>query len=741
MKPRTAPFPTREEIIRFVRESPAQVGKREIARAFRLDPEQRVVLKQLLKELEADGSLPPRHRRRYRDPARLPSVAVIEITGTDTDGDTIARPVVWDADTPPPLIYVAPEKRSRGAFAAGDRALAHLDPIGPATYEARVIRRLLAAPPRALGVFTRLGDGEGRIIPVNRRTRDELSVASEDAGDAEPGDLVWAEVRSSRPLGLKRARVVERLGPVAGPKSITLITLHDHEIPARFSDPALAEAEAAGPAPLADREDLRSVPLVTIDGEDARDFDDAVFAEPDADAANPAGWHLIVAIADVGWYVRPGSALDRNAFDRGNSVYFPDQVVPMLPHPLSNGWCSLNPGEDRPCLAVHLWIDAAGRLRHHRFFRGLMRSAARLTYRQVEAAMAGDTDPTTAPLVEPVIRPLYAAYGCLAEARRLRGVLELDVPERRVVIGDDGHVARVELRERLESHKLIEEFMILANVAAAEALEARRVPAVYRVHDQPSVDKLESLREFLATLGLKLPPGRDIRPKDFNRILARVADSPEARLVNEVVLRSQAQACYAPDNIGHFGLALSRYCHFTSPIRRYADLLVHRGLIDAFHLGAGGNGEDAVDLARAALHISATERRAAAAERDAVDRFTAAYLAERVGSSARGRISGVTRFGLFVALEETGADGLVPIASLPDDYYVHDAGGHRLVGQNHGLTFRLGDTVEVRIVEARPLTGGIIFEILQGIPDGSRRRSLPRPVDHRRGGRPRRGRR
>ncbi len=721
MASKAAPFPSKEQIIAFVRDSAGDVGKREIARAFRLDGDQRTALKRVLKELEAEGILARKRGRRYVEPGQLPAVTVIEISGTDVDGDTIARPAIWDGPDPAPLIYVAPEKRSRSGFATGERALARLSPVGPGTYEARIIRRLLAAPPRALGLFT-LVDGQGRIILVDKRAREELVVAPDDAGDAEPGELVWAEVRTARPLGLKRARIVERLGPAMGPRSISLITMHDHDIPSRFSEAALAEVASAGAVPLGDREDLRGMPLVTIDGEDARDYDDAVFAEADPDKANPGGWHLLVAIADVAWYVRPGTALDRAAFERGNSVYFPDSVVPMLPDRLSNGWCSLLPGEDRPCLAAHLWIDAEGRLLRHRFVRGLMRSAARLTYRQVEAARQGTTDEITEPLVAPVLAPLYGAYAALAEARRKRGVLELEVPERRVRIDEHGHVAGIELRENLDSHKLIEEFMILANVAAAEALEQRKAPVMYRVHDQPSVDKLEALREFLDTLGLSLRPGRMTRAQDFNGILARVEGKPQARLVHEVVLRAQAQACYDPVNIGHFGLSLRRYCHFTSPIRRYADLLVHRALIDALKLGPGGLGSHPPDFARAAEHISATERRAVAAERDAVDRFTAAFLAERVGTIQTGRIGGVTRFGLFVTLDGTGADGLVPVSSLPDDYYVHDARGHRLVGRTHGLTFRLGDKVEVRLIEASPLTGGIILDIIGGIPEGQKLR-------------------
>jgi ribonuclease R len=731
MSGKKAPFPNKEQIVAFVRDSAGEVGKREIARAFRLDADQRTLLKRVLKELEADGTLARKRGRRYKEPGQLPAVTVIEISGTDMDGDTIARPAIWDEPGAPPLIYVAPERRSRSGFAVGERALARLSAVGPGTYEARIIRRLLAAPPRALGLYTSVG-GQGRIIPVDKRAREELVVAAADAGDAEPGELVWAEVRTARPLGLKQARIVERLGPAMGARSISLITLHDHDIPSKFSDAALAEAAAARAAPLADRDDLRALPLVTIDGEDARDFDDAVFAEADADTRNPGGWHLIVAIADVAWYVRPDSALDRAAFERGNSVYFPDQVVPMLPQQLSNGWCSLVPAEDRPCLAAHLWIDGEGRLLRSRFVRALMRSTARLTYRQVEAAHQGSPDETTGPLLASVIEPLYGAYAVLEEARRKRGVLELDVPERRVRIDETGLVAGIELRERLNSHKLIEEFMILANVAAAEALEERKAPCIYRVHDQPSADKLEALRDFLDSLGISLRPGRLTRAQDFNGILARVEGKPEARVVNEVVLRSQAQACYDPANIGHFGLSLRRYCHFTSPIRRYADLLVHRALIGALKLGAGSVGGDHPDLVRVADHISATERRAAAAERDAVDRFTASFLAERVGAIETGRISGVTRFGLFVTLDETGADGLVPISSLPDDYYAHDERGHRLVGQTHGLTFRLGDKVEVRLLEASPLTGGIIFEILGGIRESGHARSP------RRNGRPRR---
>ena len=713
---KVVPFPSREQILEFIRDSETRVGKREIARAFHLDSDQKQELRRVLKELEAAGEIDRGRGRRFHEPGRLPSVAVIEITGIDTDGETTARPFAWSTGLPPQIL-VAPEKRSRAAYAVGERVLARLKPVGHAAYEARVIRRLAAARDRALGVVTRVGDGV-RIVPVDKRTKTEFLLPPEATMGAEPGELVWAEVQPGRPLGLKSARVVERLGPTMGPRSISLITIHDHDIPQTFPPEALEQAKAARAAPMDGRVDLRACPLVTIDGEDARDFDDAVWAEPDADAGNPGGWHLIVAIADVGHYVQPGSPLDRAAFERGNSVYFPDRVVPMLPHELSNGWCSLLPREDRPCVAAHLWINADGNLLRHHFERAMMRSAARLTYRQVQAARDGQPDATTDGLRETVIAPLYDAFEALESARKARGVLELDVPERRVMIAPDGSVQGVEQRERLDSHKLIEEFMITANVAAAEALEARRAPVMYRVHDQPGREKLESLRQFLETLDIRLPRAQVVRPRDFNRILARVDGRPEARLVNEVVLRSQAQAAYDPTNIGHFGLALRRYCHFTSPIRRFADLLIHRSLIHALRLGGDGL-NDGTDFQRTAEHISTTERRAAAAERDAMDRFCAASLAEQVGTLMPARIGGVTRFGLFISLEPSGADALVPISTLPDDYYVHDEAAHRLVGRSSGLVFALGDAVEARLVEANPLTGGIICELLGGL--GERR--------------------
>jgi ribonuclease R len=735
-KNKAGELPSREEVLAFIREHDQRVGKREIARAFALRGEQRTALRVLLKELEEAGLIGRSGKRRYREPAALPRVTVVEITGTDTDGEIVAKPQQWPEGTTPPRIYMAPDKGSRSALGPGDRVLARLQPIGDGAYEGRTIRRLPHAPERALGIF-RVVDGEGRIKSIDRRVRMDFLVQRGDELQARPGELVWAEVRRGRPLGHRFARVVERLGDVKGPRSISLIAIHDHDIPTRFPPEALREAAAAGPAPLAGREDLRALPLVTIDGEDARDFDDAVWAAACSDETQADGWQLIVAIADVGWYVRPGEALDSEAYRRGNSVYFPDRVVPMLPEPLSNGWCSLVPGEDRPCLAAHLWIDGEGNLLRHRFTRALIRSAARLTYRQVQAARDGNPDAAIAPLLPSVLEPLFGAYQALARSRQARGVLELDIPERRVVLADDSNIVRVEQRERFDSHKLIEEFMIAANVAAAESLEKAKHPCMYRVHDQPTAEKLEALRDFLDTLGLQLPRGRLVQPSQFNRVLDKARGTPFAQVVHEVVLRSQAQAQYDPVNIGHFGLALRRYCHFTSPIRRYSDLLVHRALIDAGGFGAGGLGGQPGDFARMGEHLSATERRAQAAERDAVDRFTAAFLAERVGQVFAGRISGVTRFGLFINLGDSGGEGLLPIRSLPDDYYIHDEKRHRLVGRTTSRAFRLGEAMAVRLVEADPITGGLILALAEDVasagatavrrPDGmTPRRRSPR---------------
>jgi ribonuclease R len=695
--------------LRFIQDSPGPVGKREIARAFHIRGDQRLELKRLFKEMVDDGTIHKGHRHSLHEAGELPKVLVAEVSGRDRDGHALMRPDRWDSDAKPPLIYLK-EGGKVAALGLGDRALVRLEKHR-GIYQATVMRKLEAAAPVFLGHFT-VVEGLGQIVPTNKKLRTIYHVTPEHWGAARPGDLVVAEeIRGRGRLGPRPARVREVLGSLNSPKAISLIAIHGHGIPTDFPDDVIREAKNAKPVALGKREDLRDIPLITIDPEDARDHDDAVWAEPDP--ANPGGWHVIVAIADVAHYVTPGSALDREAWTRGNSVYFPDRVVPMLPEELSADLCSLVPGKDRAVMAVHLWFDADGNKIRHRFVRGLMRSAANLAYEEVQAARDGHGEGLAAEMYDAVIAPLYGAFAAVDKARKKRGPLDLNMPEKKVILSADGRVADIRERITLDAHRLIENFMIAANVAAAETLEAKRELVMYRVHDEPSPEKLVALADFLNSLDIHLAKGQALSPKIFNRVLAQAVGGPHEHVVNEVVLRSQSQAIYSPDNIGHFGLALRRYAHFTSPIRRYADILVHRALISALKLGDGGlSDEDRARFAETGEHISTMERRAMLAERESVDRYLAAFMADKVGAEFAARIAGVSRAGLFVTLESSGADGLVPISTLRGDYYHLDEARHRLEGETTGRIYRLGDPVTVRLREATPVTGGLIFELL-----------------------------
>jgi ribonuclease R len=725
----SAPLPTREDILAFLKrereagQNNSKIGKREIARAFGIKGADRIVLKRVLKELEAEGAI-ERHRKVLHRSGTLPSVVLADITTRDKDGDFIAVPVEWDAEHGPvPKIILMPTRQRPGGATPGigDRALIRteiLRDIGPnePAYSGRVIKLLQRARSQVLGIFrAALQGGGGRVVPIDKKNvgRGELAVAPGNEGDAQEGDLVAVDVMRSGRLGLPSAKVRERLGSLATEKAMSLIALHAHGIPTSFRPETIAEAERARPATMAGREDWRSIPLLTIDPPDAKDHDDAVFATPDPDPANRGGHIIHVAIADVAAYVRPGTPLDREALDRGNSVYFPDRVVPMLPERISNDLCSLRPNEDRPALAIRIAITADGKKLSHRVHRIMMRSAAKLAYAQVQAAWDGMPGVETQDLLEPVLRPLFAAYESLKTARTKRAPLDLDLPERKVILKPDGTVDRVIVPPRLEAHRLIEEFMILANVAAAEVLEEKRQALIYRAHDEPSLEKLNALSEFLATIGVKLAKGQVLMPHQFNGILDRVRGTEHENIVNEIVLRTQAQAEYVTENYGHFGLHLRSYAHFTSPIRRYADLIVHRALIRALGLGPDGLPDmELEDLAEVAARISAAERRAMAAERETVERLIAAHLSAQVGATFEGRISGVTKVGLFVKLRETGADGFVPAASLGKDYYHYDESLHALVSGRSGEMHRLGDEVTVRLVEAAPFAGALRFELL-----------------------------
>ncbi len=752
----TPGLPTREEVLAFLaREEQAmretgrvaKLGKREIARAFSVKGADRVELKRLIAGLVEEGAL-----ERRRAPARpkrgaLPPVALVDIVGRDPDGELIAVPVDWDETVygAPPRIRIEAPRRARPGEplgGVGERALVRasrdLDagPNDPA-FVGRVVKLLTRERRRQIGVLRIAENGAARIEPVDKKQAGrEVAVLPDDRGEAEDGELVAFDVLPRARHGGHLGRVREKLGSLTSEKAVSLIALRSHDIPDVFRAEALAEAAKARPAAFdAHREDWRDLPFVTIDPPDAKDHDDAVHAAPDDSPDNPEGFVVSVAIADVAYYVHAHSALDRDALERGNSVYFPDRVVPMLPERISNDLCSLRAGEDRPALAVRLRLDQHGRKLGHKFHRVMIRSAAKLHYAQAQAAIDGRPDETAAPLLERALRPLWAAYECARHARKARAPLDLDLPERKILLKPDGSFDRVVIPERLEAHRLIEEFMILANVAAAETLEENRQRLIYRAHDEPTREKLAALSEFLATIGVKFAKGQTVRASNFNAILARVKGHAQEDLVNEIVLRTQAQAEYTHENYGHFGLNLRRYAHFTSPIRRYADLVVHRALIRALGFGSGAMPEtSASELAEIAARISAAERRAMAAERETVDRLIAAHLADRLGAIFTARISGVTRSGLFVRLVETGADGFVPISTLGRDYFAYDDARHSLTAKQSGESYRLADPIEVRLIEVAPVAGALQFEPVKTQRDtGARRLPASRPRARRKG--------
>ena len=715
-------LPTKEQILQWITDNPGQAAKRDIAKAFSIKGAARIELKRLLAELEDDGAL-EKKKRAYRDPGKLPPVSLLTVIGPDDAGDLFLHAMEWQGEGTPPRILFIP-KKGDPAMGPGDKLLARLSEVNleDREYEARLIRKLGSNAIKVLGIYRKGSDG-GRIVPIDKGADKEWRVGRDDDLNARDGELVEAEQAGPKRMGLPSARIIARLGDPAGPKAVSLIAIHQHGIPDRFPDQVLAEADAAQPVGLAGRDDLRDVPLVTIDPSDARDHDDAVFAEADNDPANPGGHIVWVAIADVAHYVRPGSALDREARKRGNSTYFPDRVVPMLPDTLSGDLCSLHEGVDRPCIAVRMRLDAQGHKIGHRFVRGLMRSAASLHYGEVQEAQDGNPNDRCAPLMDRVIRPLYAAYAAACIARAERQPLDLELPERKVVLSEEGKVLSVAFRDRFDAHKLIEEFMILANVAAAEELERLKRPLLYRVHEEPTPEKLESLREVAEASGFTLGKGQVLKTAHLNRLLTQARGSDQSELINISTLRSMTQAYYHAQNFGHFGLALRSYAHFTSPIRRYSDLIVHRALVAGHRWGDDGlSAWDVDNLDETAKLISDAERRSMAAERDTVDRYLAAYLADRVGMTFTGRISGVQRFGLFVKLDETGADGLIPIRDVGREFFHFDADSQTLMGADTGVMIGIGQRVTVRLAEAVPVTGGLVLELLEleggSLPNG-----------------------
>jgi ribonuclease R len=697
-------LPSREQILEFISTSETSAGKREIARAFGLHGADKIALKSLLKDMADEGLIDSAPGRAFHKMGGLPKVTVLRIV--NHDGDSVfAVPDNWQSDAPVPRLRVI-ERGKRSALGVGDRILARTEERGGG-HVAHPIKKLAATSETLLGVVRREESGQYWLKPVDKRERRDTAIS--DLNGAQDGDLVLAE-KSGRPPRMM-ARVVQILGDPFAPRAFSLIAIHKHGIPDVFNAETIAEAHKVAKTPLGDREDLRHLPIVAIDPADARDHDDAVWASPN----DAGGFDAIVAIADVSFCVRPGSELDREARKRGNSVYFPDRVVPMLPEELSADICSLKAGQDRAALACHLVIDAGGKVTSWRFTRAVLRVAANIAYEDAQASVDAGTAP------EHLVH-LWAAWALLAKARDSREPLDLDLPERRVQLDEAGRITSIAVRDRLAAHRLIEDFMIAANVAAAKALETKKSPVMYRVHEVPSREKLVALKDYLATFGVKFALGQVVTPATFNRLLSLVNDAEHRTQVMEQVLRTQTQAYYAPQNAGHFGLALGSYAHFTSPIRRYADLLVHRGLVRAFGLGEGGLTDD--EAARMDIigdAISKAERRAMEAERETIDRYVAAHLSTKVGEILETRITGVASFGFFATVDGIGGDGLVPISTLGNDYFRFDEVTKSIEGDVSGTRYTIGQILPLRLAEANPISGSLRFELPDAPPQRPRR--------------------
>ena len=705
-------LPSDQDLIAFITSQPSPPKVKDVAREFGIRADGRAELRRRLRKMAERGAIDRLEGQRVSSPDNLPPVAVLTITRITDDGDAIAEPLEMAPD-PMPMILIMAERKKGRSLTVGDRVLTRLTRVDATTYDGKVIRRVDRHQSKLFGHVFKDGKGFG-LEPVERQGKSSFQLLPPDTSIIyTAGDLVEAEIIRSSGYGPKTARVIRTLGPADQSGAFSTLAIAEFELRHVFPDPALAEASAARRPVLEDRADLRHTALVTIDGADAKDFDDAVHAVP----AENGGWKLTVAIADVAHYVAPGSALDREAQARGNSVYLPDMVIPMLPEALSNGLCSLAPGEDRACLAVEMVIDDQGELKEHRFFRGLMRSHARLTYDWMEEYRTGmDTEPP-AGLSSVNLDHLFGAYEALARQRKERGALEIDLPEKKIIFDENGRAVSVARRHQSISQKLIEEFMILANVAAAETLEKAKALCVYRAHEPPDPAKVDGLKDTAKAMGLSFAKGQVIRPKLFNTLLAKAREKgDEAGLVllNETVLRCQSQAEYRVTNPGHFGLALRRYAHFTSPIRRYADLMVHRSLIHLIEHGRPTSVPDTDEAEMIASSISDTERKAAAAERRTTDRFAAQLMMDQRGSIVRGRITSVTGFGAFVTLEPYGSEGLLPFSRLPDDYYETDPVRGVIKGQRSGLTIRTGQEIDVLIEDVAPLKATVTLAWADG---------------------------
>ena len=701
-------LPTRDQILELILNSRGTVGRREIARTFGLRGSDRNWLRQELKNLKKEGLIGG-DRRRMTRPDEIPNVTVIEVSHIDSHGDALCIPLKHNNRLSPATIYLSIRPNNPVNPGVGDRVLARLKKMQDGSYEAVPIRVLPSTPVKIIGLIHATKNG-ATITSIARSDRQDLYVKKENLLGATDGDYVVAQRISN---SQREARVIERLGAKDDPYIVSLLVLRSKNVPINFDSETTVLAKSKTVPELGSRRDFRETPFVTIDGHDARDFDDAVWAAPDTASTNQGGWNLQIAIADVAYYVHEGDALDKTARLRGNSVYCPDRVVPMLPESLSTGVCSLKPNEDRACIVACIKIDAEGNIIKKNFARGLMRSVARLTYEQVQSAFDGIHDEVTGSLATKVIKPLYGAFFALNRARQKRGTLELEIPDRKVKFDKAGRVHAIDEQQRLDSHRMIEEFMITANVAAAELLEQHSAPVMYRIHERPAPDKIESLAEAVNNFGLKFIKNNKIDPRAFSLLVTDARKKNISTVINEIVLRTQSQAVYGPLRIGHFGLGLKTYCHFTSPIRRYSDLLVHRSLITALKLGSDGHSSGfAQKYAAIGEEISKTERRAMAVEREIQSRLVTGFVADRIGAEFNAQIIGITRFGIFVRLNDNGAEGLIPIGTLPGDWYNVDKSGLKMTEERSGSHFHLGETIDVKLVEAMPITGSLKFAIV-----------------------------
>jgi ribonuclease R len=715
-----APFPDEAQILEFIRVNPGRASKREITRAFQIKGEEKIKLKKLLRKMTLDGKLEKSHRSRLQISGELPPVLVVEIFSIDQHGDLTASPQNWESNEQPPKILMYANDR-RNKLALGDHALVRLSPNkdkGETGYVAKVIRKLeKRQSTQVMGIFRSDDENIAFVNPTDKKDRNQYLIPKSDWNDAIDGELVLIQLKrgrqGSRHMKTKPAKVIESFGSIDDARSISLIAILSQGIATEFPEDVLAEAKSIEKPVLGDRTDLRHIPLITVDPSDARDHDDAIWAEMDMDPSNEGGCHIIIAIADVAHYVRSGSALDREAVKRGNSTYFPDRVVPMLPESLSNGLCSLHENEDRYTMAVHIWFDKRGKKLRHKFVRGLMRSHASLSYEEFQNAHEGNVSRRAEPILDTVIQPLYQAYDVLSKGRDFREPLELSVPEKKIILDDEGHIKEIKERVSIPAHRLVEEFMIQANVAAAEQLESKQIACMYRIHEQPSLEKIENLRTFIESLDYTFSKGQVVKPKIFNNLLSKVKNTPYENVISTIILRTQMQAQYSPENQGHFGLSLTRYAHFTSPIRRYADVLVHRALVKALKLGKDGiSNYDIGNMVNTAEHISNTERNSMIAERQSTERYIANYMSNKIDDEFEGKINGVHKAGLFITLNQSGGEGFIPISSLYGDYFHYDKEHHLLEGEHSHIILQLGDPVYVRLKEANPVSGGLIFELL-----------------------------